>query len=412
MNRNIKKMLTACTLILQLCLSLAACAESKGAAPVEPTTAQTEINREVTVAMAYCGSEYEEAVSGYNETNGEYELVIKNYGKYREPEKKLAEDIAAGEVPDLVVMSGFSSELLDSGVMLDLMTYLENDEEIGTNDLLAGPLSAMQTESGELYAVSPTFRVLTLLSWSDAVQDRNFTGVTDALDWLGAPEDAFGGSVTRDDFLKYAFCCGGGGSYTLEELTAILEYAFRLPEEYSNNELERIDIRTGKQRFQLSIFSDIYILEGAASFPEPVDNTKVCGLPFFDGTGAVDVSGHGCLAIPAGAENPDGAWAFIKECMKESGRGFSLLKSRYEEQKAEYAERIEALHLESDFDVERILESSDNMLGGLRAVYDSESNPAILGIVRDSAAYIAGDKSAAECAEQIQSRIKQLSRNQ
>lgn len=362
--------------------------------------------QQVTIAVTYSGSEYTEAAAEFNETSTAYELVIKNYSNYRAPMKKLAEEIAAGEIPDLVVMSGFSPELLDSGVMLDLMTYLENDEEVSTNDLLAGPLGAMQTGSGELYAISPAFRDVTLLSWSDAVQGRDFTGIADALDWLGAPEEAFGGGVTRDDFLKYAFCCDESGSYTLEDLTAILEYAARMPEEYTNDGLERINIRTGKQKFQLSVFDAIYILEGAASFPTPVDNTKVYGLPFSGGTGVADVTGYGSLAIPADAENPDGAWAFIKECIKGSEGGFPLLKSRYEEQKSEYIERVEAWDKDFDFDAELILELSDYLMNGLSGVYDSEGNSEILSIVQDdAAAYFAGTKTAEECAKIIKSRI-------
>lgn len=271
--------------------------------------------KHVTLAVNAPPGMYSELIISFNEINAEYEVIIKDYSVYPDPQQMLNTDIISGNSPDLIDVAGFSGEIIKRGAMKDLMKYIKADKSIKKSDFLAGPLSAMMTEDGELLSIAPFFYVCTLLCREGTVETGNYNGVISALEKLGPPEDAFAGTFSRDSFLSLAFCCGGADKYSCDEVAAIIEYASKLPlEEDNSREIE--NLQNGKQRFmRITLGAPGHLFSTAIEdfACSGLDDLTVLGMPFYDGTGVVIPAVY--FAIPANAANADGARAFLQNLL-------------------------------------------------------------------------------------------------
>lgn len=369
------------------------------------------------------GSAYSEEILDFNDISTEYEIVIQNYADYPNPVQALAADMAAGNIPDLIDIVDFSKEMLHSGLLVDLMTYLENDEEIGVDDLMEAPLRNMLTENGELFAITPKYGIASSLRClKDSVEVTEFTTVTDALERLGSAEEAFGTSlglgVTRENFLSMAFGCEDAGKYSQEDITAILEYAITLQEEYEYSEegfFEELEnIANRKIKFCESGYIDALYCFWYYTDYCPLTVTTAYGSPFREGTGVASVSSY--LAIPINAENPDGAWEFIKTLLREEEWGFPLLKSTHEKWLAKSVEKLydNIRYFAPEKDEEWVSETAaacveecEKAINGLNGLSITQfwSEPIMDIVLDDAAYYFAGTKTAEDCAKIIKSRI-------
>jgi len=377
-----------------------------------------EARTQLTLAINAPAGRYARAILEFNESSDEYEVTVKNYSDYPNPQEILGVELASGNGPDIIDAASFSGDIIHAGTTVDLMQYLNSDPEIGTDDLLQGPLNTMLTDGGQLYAISPYFYVATLLCRSDTAAAQSFAGVPDALERLGSPEDAFAGTVSRETFLSLAFCCGDFESFSREDIAAILEYAASLPEE-DNHSDETENLRSGRQRFTCDTLGSATHIQGVSlnSFGETdVSNISVWGTPFREGTGVLIPEIY--LAIPEGSANKDGAWEFIKAMLKSEGdldNEFPLFTANYEKFR-QYAQSliddgVKTAYIKKDgtgaeyvFENLDYFEKSDRLLDGLSSLCDVDSE--VLTIVcRCAAAYFAGDVSAEAAAEDIISRV-------
>lgn len=374
--------------------------------------------RRVVLAVNGRSWRYSYPAVAFNGENEEYEIIIRDYSSYAEPEQILGAELAAGTGPDLVDASSFSGEILRKGVMTDLMTLLDDDGEISREDLLAGPLEAMRTENGELFAIAPSFTVTTLLRRAEGEGTltaglREFTGVADALRELGNPDEAFRGYMLRSFFLPPAFCCGDAGDYSEEDIAAILEYAAALPTAPDRE-------APGRTVWYAGLGSVTDPIRYALSFRgSEVKDLEIFGLPFREGTGAVSPETY--LAIPANAGKAEGAWEFIKSMLRGRGiEGFldnelPLLRSLYEEKKAEFAAQVESglsMGYElggewKDYEVENLdcCELLDYVLDGVNGSV-SEDSPVLDIVERGAAAYFAGEGTVDEAARAVRARLE------
>lgn len=376
--------------------------------------------KQVTLAVNAKSSAFSRLAFDFNEESTEYEVIIKNHGEYPDPQQMLNADIISGKAPDLIDVSGFSGDIIKPGAMKDLMKYIETDPDIHEEALVQGALNAMKTEDGELLAIAPKFYVFTMLCRDGAVEAGSFEGVESALNKLGSPEDAFAGTFSRDAFLSFAFCCGDADKYSHGDISAIVEYASKLPlEEDHMGEFE--NLRNGKQStLPTSIGAASHLFSRAIEFLgcESFKEMSLLGLPFRNGTGALIPKYY--FAIPANASNADGAWAFLKYIIMTHDdpeyrvrQYFYLRKDIYENYKTETAKAVNGWYEEdyktigyvvTDEDIKHCLEFTDRLVEGLNGVFDN--NAKVYEIVNDACgAYFAGQKSLDATADEIMSRL-------
>lgn len=362
----------------------------------------------------------------FNLENDEYEIVVRDYGVYEEPQAILGAELAAGAGPDLIDAGSFSPDLLRGGVMTDLMTLLENDGEIGPDDLLAGPLRAMQTEKGELFAIAPSFTPLTYLRHTDGAGTltagmRQFDGVAASLEELGDPHTTFADSHSRESFLELAFCRADGAVYSEEDIKAILEYAAQMPLMENKRWLgyDGIPILNARTAVSCnsSMASHLLITSLECFGDENVENLEVFGLPFCEGTGLLDPRVY--LAIPYGAAQSQGAWEYIKFLLRYTERyDLTLYRPTYEAAKAEFARGVERGECAVELDIYgsgdwveykitdmACYELFELVLDGLGGIYLEDD--ALIDLVnRGAAAYFAGEGTVNEAARAVWSRLE------
>ena len=363
---------------------------------------------------------FSQSVFKFNEENPIYEVIIKDYGAYPDPQQALNTDMISGKTPDLIDAAGFSDEMIKRGTMKDLMKYIEADSDFGIDDFLEGPLNAMKTKDGELLAIAPSFYVSTIFCRNDMAQSREYEGVINELNKLGTPEEAFAGTLSQDFFLRLAFCCGDADKYSHEEIAAIIEYANELPPE-DNHIKEHENLRNGKQRVLFAtVSSSTFPINAAIQYYalKGTEDIALFGLPFREGTGVLIPMTY--FAIPANATNPDGAWAFFKSYIvpdKNAERAvmneYPLLKNIYEISKKESEKFIRGYYEQeratigyeiTDEDIIYCNKLSDAILDGLSGVFDDDAK--VYEIVTDACgAYFAGQKLLDATADEIVSRL-------
>lgn len=382
-------------------------------------SAQVRGNRtQLVLAINAQAGRYSRAVLDFNENSEEYEVTIKNYSEYPNPQEILGAELAAGNGPDIIDAASFSGDIIRDGVTVDLMQYLNTDPEISTDDFLQGPLNTMLTSDGKLYAIAPYFYVATLFCRADTAVVQPFVGVSDALERLGSTDAAFAGTMSRGTFLTLAFCCGDFESLDREDIAAILEYAASLPETEDYSE-EFENIISGRQRFKRITLGSATHIQGMAlnSFGETdVANISIWGTPFRGGTGVLIPEMY--LAIPEGCANKDAAWEFIKAMLRTDGNldnEFPLLIANYEKFR-QYAQSLiddgvkmsyitkEGTGAEYIFENLDYFDLSDQLLDGLSALCDVDAT--IYPIICQCAEpHFEGSITAEAAADNIISRV-------
>jgi len=357
----------------------------------------------------------------FNEENTEYEMIIKDYGTYPDPQQALNTDMISGKTPDLIDAAGFSGEIIKHGTMKDLMKYIEADSDFGVEDFLEGPLNAMKTKEGELLAIAPRFYVCTILCPTSTAKPGEYEGVVNELNKLGKPEEAFCGAFSRESFLSLAFCCGDADKYSREDVRAIIEFASHLMLEQEYYDAQLKNQISGTPRFEcggLSSMSGLFHSAIQIFGCKSVQDINLIGLPFREGSGVLIPRNY--FAIPANAANADGAWAFLKSYIlpyknvdKDSLSCGTLFKNTYEIAKEEsgksnrkyYEQEYEIYKYKvTDEDIAYCSKLLDELFNNINGVLDNDAK--VYEIVTDACgAYFAGQKSLDATADEIVSRL-------
>ena len=177
--------------------------------------------REIVIAKLTEDWMLQFAVRDFNKTSDTHRAVIRDYTQYDDDQKKLAfdTDLAAGKVPDLILMGTWSPEydtLVStyerSGILTDLTPLMQADADFNYDGLL-GYITKPYQYYGKQY-LFPIAPVQTLL--------------------FGHAEDfGDGGGITHDEFLSVMEACADKGQAIANRMTPwsiILESA--LHEQY------------------------------------------------------------------------------------------------------------------------------------------------------------------------------------
>ncbi len=98
-------------------------------------------------------------VEQFNKVNDRYQIEVKDYSKNLDIDKAFNLDVAAGNMPDIIVTDwDRMDKLIYTGLLTDMQTYLDNDNELDQEDFLDSVMSAWLADGG-LYYVSTDYMI-------------------------------------------------------------------------------------------------------------------------------------------------------------------------------------------------------------------------------------------------------------
>jgi ABC-type glycerol-3-phosphate transport system substrate-binding protein len=397
---------------------------------------------ELTMGVTWLSYNARELILNFNRTNSEYSITIKDYSVYNTDDDytaaqtQMERDMISGNCPDILFLDSTDTieRYVSKGILVDLYTLMGPDT-VEADDLVDTYRRIMEVDGG-LYCIYPTFCIDTMLGASSVVGTESGWTLAEfsALAQEYAARDAVLWSyMTREEalttLLSYNYDTfvdreSGQCSFDGAEFQALLETCALFPEDYSYyNDRYDQDLQYSSSLDQMRVgdllvqFSSIYALEDMRyDLDTLADDLTFIGIPGVEGNGAVLSTSSG-YAISAQSPYQDVAWQFLSTMLTEDYAenkvyNLSVLKS-YLAKQAEAAQE-KPYYIDDDGNkveysdtaltqaqVDRLLDIIDNVEG--RYTYDDD----LMEIVLDeSAAYFAGQKTAADVANLIQSRVQ------
>ena len=407
-------------------------------------------NTIITMGMVYTDYEIRSKVIAFNKASEQYRIRMIEYYEYNNEsdwnagQKMFNNDIITSNAPDIVVInSGMPVDsFIDKGVFLNLNPYIDADPDVNKEDM-APNILALGSEGDNTYILTGAYNISTMAIKKSLVPN----GETLTLAELQQIEQEYGNvpafrDATRDDILRYAMEMNysdfldlktGKCEFNSPAFYELLEYAKRYPEEIDWESMDdnywmesETAIRENKaflQYYTVGYFNNMGWTEQGVygeevvfvGFPGSGENIGVI-YPSFQ------------MAISKDCEHPEEAWQFMRqfytyEGQKELGYGAPLNLQVMDEQleqaqqrpywidedgsKVEYDETywigdkeiiIKPLTAERAQELKEYTLSVDQMYYYDASIIDI--------IIEEAAPFFAGQKTAQQAADIIQSRVQ------
>lgn len=401
----------------------------------------------LSIACTYANADLSKAVVNFNKTNDKYRVILKEYPYDDDGNNTLNMEIAAGNIPDMLCISEDMpvESYAAKGMFVDIEPMFEEDEEVSGIDFLDNVLNASRID-GKMYFVSPAFNVIGLIGKKkDFGNTRGVT--TSQIDKMikdrGLSYDTAMGITSRENMLSWVMFCAmeeyvhwdkGTCSFGSESFINLLKFCSRFPKKinYDNMDWSKLDtaMREGKQlvRDGYVYNFDSYMIERYGYVGEEM---VFMGYPGNGENGPV-IQNELAVAIMHNSDHPRACWDFLRgfyldDYQQSIDTAFPVSKNAMEmladkamnpkintyidENGQEVSEpqtmsvtlndkeiKLPVPTQEDVDEIMKLLESLEN-----KASVDSK----ITEIVNEeSGAYFAGQKSAEETADIIQSRVK------
>jgi len=271
----------------------------------------------------------------FNRQSTEYRIVVLDYSDYdiSAAMTRFNINMIAGIAPDIIDFTHLNyRDLANGGFLADINVWFDNDSHISRTDFHERVFEVLEV-NGNLYAVAPSFFIKTYLAPASLVGST--PGITlDRLMQLDAQfndgnsllQNAFAQSfidthsmINRSRLMDFDM---GTVHFETDEFIQVLEYAGRM--EYANisphSELSapnyehehvpfEVDIRRGNDHISFHMIDnldELYVIE----LHSGREITPI-GFPVEDGVGSLMLP-ISLFGIGEGAQNPSGAWAFIR----------------------------------------------------------------------------------------------------
>lgn len=415
-------------------------------------TNSDEVTDKTVLVLAgyYVPQEVKSRVVQFNKTNPEYRIVIKEYHTYDTMEdgmagyNRLNMDILERGLPDILIVDSYFpvSSYISKGLLADIDELIVADEELSKTEFMDNVFDAYRVD-GKLYYVTPSFSVKTLVGKTSLVGERSSWTMEEMMELMASmPEGTqLIGELTRSGFVEMMMqYCGndfvdvetGKCNFNSENFIAMLEYARMLPEdidwsEYGDDYWETQDSQYRENRTLLAecdVSNVRYVNDYINGyFGEEI---SCIGFPSAIGNGAVVEAGEQYL-ISAKSENIDGAWEFVRYYLTEEYQKEALMfpvnkdvflerameatrnpytidsngdKMEYEYKLSIGGESVVLPNMTEE-QVNEFVEFVENID---KCVYYDEDIEAIIN--EEVASFLADQKSAAEVAKIIQSRVE------
>lgn len=389
----------------------------------------------------------------FNKNNNKYHIELKEYAGDSYDMKlgmdKLQMDFLAGNGPDIIdLSSGISFEMLvEKGLLEDLSPRLAEDADIKEKDFLENVLSIYRKDGG-LYGITSSFFITTLFCKESLLPDVESWTLKDLTEFAQRHADAeelFTGDITREKMLleiclpagmnRFVNWDTGECCFDSEEFINLLEFCNKygcLEEDYYGSWYANVpeDLQSEKKLLIDALIGSVYDLQKyREAFGEPI---KAIGYPAEEGNGSFV---HPCDAFGINASSTEskkeGAWQFIKTFLlpeyQEREQIYDVFPVRkdalekicrsamipeYERTETEVATEkpkrtfnMWGLEIQCYAAAQQDIDTLNNMIANISGMKKNDIQiEKIAG--EESAAYFAGQKTAKEAAEIIQSRVQ------
>ena len=390
-------------------------------------------------------------------------------------EERLILDLVTGKIaPDLVLLpsatGSAATAILEKKLYADLSPYVDADDFLNREAIFGSVLASFSTADDEIWALSNGFTANTLIG-NDALlgpyagRDRTGEGWTleELLDFADSlpsdivlvrnlsKEQAALILLGSDGYAQFVDREAGTCSFDSPVFLRWLNFLASLPKDWDELTVKSpLESRPSAERYEL-YYNGKVALEHRDYFKPNwmVDDAAVFGTDAFTRIGYPDAAESRMkldfdwtYAILKGAENPDGAWEFMKLFFKEERTGdppmirfpeIPSLKSVYDELTADY-ENLIFIHYfsgagaglykgdpdnpQSDADLDEpghMYEFTAEDAERLYAMLDSgqvtriaDRTPSEVQAIVDEeiSAFLGGASTAEGCAAAIQSRVR------
>ena len=407
---------------------------------VDPSTITDK--ETITVGAMYVDDNVKKAAIAFNKKNNKYQIEFKDYSNEEDPQTKMNADIIAGNVPDILCLSGLSvDQYVEKGILEDLTSYYEKDSDVSADDMIPSVAKAMQID-GKYYYIAPGFYVNTLVGAAKTVGTEPGWTMDDLKKLLDENKDArpFYSENKNDNLYNfitmnisdYVDWSTGECTFDGQDFKDILEICNRGTNEetdYSEDSpSEPSLIKEGK----------VLLTNGGSLDMESVElyeamfngDITFIGYPNKDKDGSY-FSFENQLGIYSKSKNKDAAWEFLKTFLTKEYQGnrnnvygnptrqdaFDMLvksKTATEKYTDELGNEVEPLESgwgwdDLNVDIGPLTDKQAQMYIDLVNNTDKtgEYNDEIGNIITEEAkAYFSGQKSLDETADVIQNRVK------
>lgn len=414
---------------------------------------------QIVIGTYYDDSSLSSAIVKFNKSSDQYHVALRTYIDYTDCETqedytnartdaltRLNNEITSDEGPDLLLLESVNVEQYAAkGVFANLTSYLENSTVVSRDDYFENILQAY-TYQDQLIAIPQTFSLLTIAGKTADVGEEPGWTLDEMMAYANEHPDAQIFDYSTKAYMlqtlvtynqsKYIDWETGQCSFDQEEFIKVLEFANSFPDEYTYDEDEPSTpnkLASGQLLlYMTSIYEPSDMQMAEAMYGEDV---TYIGFPNEDGASGTYLYCSSPIAILAKSENQEGAWAFLEYYLDEGesewySYGFSARKEKFEEQLANsmttdytdengdpylneegYALTGGGMSYEDDwsYDYRVTTEEEAELLREMieNAQPANSMDDEILSIITEEAdSYFSGDKSAADTAAVIQSRVQ------
>lgn len=401
----------------------------------------------LSLACSFADMSLSKAVVNFNKSSDKYRIVLLEYPYDEDGKNTLNMEIAAGNIPDMICVSGDMpvESYAAKGLFEDLGPMFEKDTEIAEQEYLDNVLEAFRID-GKMYFVTPSFNVIGLFG-----KKKDFAGtkgVTIAQIEKMMKERKIGydtamGATTRDGMLSWVLFCAmeeyvnwdaGTCSFGSESFVDLLKFCARFPGKinYENINWNKYEaaMREGKQ-----LVRDGYLYNFDCYMQERYgyigDEVVLMGYPGSGNNGPA-IQSELSIAVSKDAADLQGCWEFLRRFYQDSYQeniDLAFPVSRKAMHKLAEKAMHPKIHTYTNENGEKVSEPETssvflngkeikipvpsqedvntvmNIINSLDMKVSVDSK--ITGIINEEAgAFFAGQKSAENTADIIQSRVK------
>jgi ABC-type glycerol-3-phosphate transport system substrate-binding protein len=368
-------------------------------------------------------------VAAFNRESTGYYIELMDYDQYDTQDdysagaERLLYDITTGELPDMLVVDASVSvsvaDLAQKGYLADVGSRMEADSDIDITDYFQNVLEAAQVD-GTLYSIIPSFYVETLAADRAVVGDVASCDLTDALGWQEEnPGRTVFSSLSPDMVLRRLLWtyqaqwmpADGTCHFTEESFLSALKFVASVPTPtYDDAYYAARDADRASGNF---LFAELSI-GGLGNFFDPVaywgERTTFVGYPTPSGNGSI-IQPAQELCIFADSADVSACWEFLKsfltldyqQTVEAEGLGLPIRKSALTRLTEDDITLLAQAYGVSQETIENLETQAIQTIENASVLSGGASVFSILW--EEAQSYIAGDKTAEQAAENIQSRV-------
>lgn len=410
----------------------------------------------LTMAVMYAYDIYDKVID-FNRHSDTVRIQVVDYSEFNDYENedyeagqtKLLTEVMSGQMPDIIALNQLPySQLAAKGMLVDLYPYLDSDPELKREDFFPNALAALEV-GGHLYQIAPSFNVQTLIGATSVVGDKpgwTYKDLQAALATMPDGCEPLDMYTTRGDLLRTLLCTDlehyvdwstGTCNFESQDFIEMLEFTAQFPESIPDNmEWESASTRIAQGR-QMLTTAYLYAVDAMMwnDVQFGVDGCTYIGYPTNNGVGSF-MSLDAGYGMSVNCKNKEAAWEFLRSFLTEDAQrnlwGIPVSLKAYQKQldqameveyerdgngKIRYDENGEPIQISrggymmEDGTLYEIYamtqEQADKLWEAVTTCTKvADYDTAIYDIVLEQAqAYYAGQKSAEEVAQLIQSKV-------